>query len=267
MDGYSPDEFLAVFVGLAIGMVSWLRWYYLLAVTGTRVRRQGKRWLLALAPLIGGLLLTFVLLRWSSEDVRTDGDYIIFYLVIGTAWVGIFRLLLPLLGFNPRDEVLERGNDAAAWAVAGALVGGACCFAGGNVGNGPGWWVVLFSAGLSTCCLVLLWVLVHSFSDLAEKVVIERDIAAGLRAGGFFLGAGLMLGRAVAGDWVSASATLTDFARMGWPALVFAGLVAALERCCPPNLASNSNCFASGWLPACVYVGSGAIVSFAWGLP
>ena len=36
---------------------------------------------------------------------------------------------------------------AAVPAVVGALVGVTFCYAGGNIGDGPGWWVVVFSAG------------------------------------------------------------------------------------------------------------------------
>lgn len=264
IEHYSPDEILALLIGIVVTLISWIRWYFLLAVTGTRVRRRGKRGALALAPLVCAVLLAVVLFRWSSEDVRTDGAYIFFYLVIGAAWLGLFRLFLPGFGLNARDDVLERGNDAAAWAVAGALIGGNCCFAGGNVGNGPGWWVVLFSALLSTASLLFLWWLVHRFSGLAEKVTIERDVAAGWRAAGFFIGTGLILGRAVAGDWISASATVSDFARMAWPALVLAGAVSAVERCCAPRLDPASSCFTSGCLPALVYVASGTIVLWAW---
>jgi hypothetical protein len=144
------------------------------------------------------------------------------------------------------------------------LVGASCCFAGGNVGNGPGWWVVLFSAGLSTFSLYLLWWLVHCISDLPEKVIVERDLGAGLRAAGFFVASGLILGRAVAGDWISASATLSDFGRMAWPALLLAAVVSVMERCCPLRINLDSGGFSSGWLPASLYIVAATVVLFAW---
>jgi hypothetical protein len=42
-------------------------------------------------------------------------------------------------------QPLEHGNPAA-----GAILGLTLAFARGNIGNGPGWWVVVFSAGMST---------------------------------------------------------------------------------------------------------------------
>lgn len=47
------------------------------------------------------------------------------------------------------DEVvvLAVSMFVAAYAIVGALAGITFSFARANVGNGPGWWVVVFSAG------------------------------------------------------------------------------------------------------------------------
>lgn len=264
---YSPDEGFALIVGGIIVMVSWIPWYYQLAVVGRRVRKLGRRQPLALAPLVCAVLLYFVLDRWSAEDVRFDPAYMLFYMVIGLAWLGLFRLPLPRFGLSPRDDVLERGNDATGWATTGALIGGTCCFAGANVGNGPGWWVVLFSGMLSTTALMLLWYLLHKATGLYEKVSIERDTAAGLRVAGFFVGAGLILGRAVAGDWVSAGATAVDFAGMAWPAAILTTMAVAVEQICPQRPMSGlAECLFYGLSPALFYMAAGGLVMFAWGL-
>ena len=263
-DNYSPDEAFALIVGIIIAVGAWITWYYALLVIGRKVRTRGPRWPLALAPVVCVLLLYVVLARWSAEDVRTDPAYMVFYMVIGTAWLGFFRLQLPFFGLSFRDDVLERGNDAASCAISGALIGGMCCFAGGNVGNGPGWWVVLFSGLLATATLFLLWWLVHLGSGLGEKVTIDREVAAGLRAAGFLVGCGLILGRAVAGDWVSAGATTVDFARLAWPGALLAAAVVVVERSCPPeHRRGGLATFVSGWVPACVYVGVGIFVMLA----
>jgi hypothetical protein len=106
--------------------------------------------------------------------------------------------------------------------------------------------------------------LLHTGSGLAEKVTVERDPAAGLRAAGFFVGAGLILGRGVAGDWVSAAVTMADFAQTGWPALVLAGVVVAVERSCRTTaVGGTSKVLLSGWLPALLYVVAGTVVMLA----
>lgn len=265
LDHYSSDEAFALIVSVIIALGTWVAWYYALLVVGRKVRVRGSRWPLALAPVVCASLLYLVLARWSAEDVRTDPAYMLFYLVIGAAWLGLLRLRLPFFGLSFRDDVLERGNDAASCAISGALIGGMCCFAGGNVGNGPGWWVVLFSGLLATAAFFLLWWLVHRASGLAEKVTVDRDLAAGLRAAGFLVGCGMILGRAVAGDWVSAGATATDFAGLAWPAALLAGAVVVVERSCAPETSRHALAVClTGWVPACVYAGLGIAVMLAW---
>ncbi len=258
---YSEDEVAALLFGGAMAVALWGMWYYALVVTRQTVRPGAHRRLLGLAPGICALLILIVLHRWSAEDVRNDEAYVFFYLVLGAAWLGLFEKQLPFWGLSTRDDVLERGNDAASWSITGAMIACACCFAGANVGNGPGWWVVLFSAGLSTLSLLLLWFVLHLASGLAEKVTIDRDTGAGLRTAGFYVGTGLILGRAVAGDWVSAYATTADFVRMAWPALVLAAAAVAVERSCAPNFTgSRKALLVSGWVPASVYVLTGTVV-------
>jgi len=259
-DHFSSDEGIVLFITGGIGLLAWALWYVALARVGRGVRRLGKRWPLAWAPVVATAVLYVVLRTWSSEDVKSDAWYIGFYLVMGTAWLAVFRALLPLFGLSARDDVLERGNNAAAWAHSGALIGGMCCFAGGNVGNGPGWWVVLFSAVLATVTLLFLWWIADRASKLAEKVTIERDPAAGLRAAGFFIATAFILGRAVAGDWVSATATLSDFMRMAWPALVLTAAVIAVERSCSSATERTAlSLFNSGWVPLLLYVAAGLL--------
>mgnify|MGYP006204508805 CR=1 FL=1 len=96
-------------------------------------------------------------------------------------------------------EMAERGNAAAAYAGAGAVVAIALCFAGGNIGDGPGWWVVVFSAALSTGVFYLLWLFFEGQASISDAITIDRDPAVALRIAGFFVGSGLILGRAVAG--------------------------------------------------------------------
>ncbi len=262
---YSQDESFALVVGSLLTLIFWGIWFFQLAATARKIRPRGQRWPLALAPVACAAVLFIVLKHWSAEDVQSDPAYILFYMIIGGAWVGLFRTQLPYFGLSARDDALERGNNAAGWAIVGALLGGSCCFAGGNVGNGPGWWVVLYSAWLSTTSLVVLWWIIHVCTDMTDKLTIERDLGAGLRAAGFFVGAGLILGRAVAGDWVSTAATTLDFARMAWPAPCLAVAAIALERCCPPAVAPNAwATFVAGWIPAAAYVGAGALVMLAW---
>ena len=256
----SEDEILVLCGCLFAGVVAWSWWYWQTVAVARLVRdRVARRWL-TLAPPLCALLLYGVLRTWAAEDVRHDLRYLFLYLVMGAAWVGLAKSGLPLLGLSVRDDVLERGNRAAAMAIGGSLIGLTLCFAGGNIGDGPGWWVVVFAAAIATWAFFLLWEILDRFADLAEKITVDRDVAAGLRAAGLFIGLGLILGRAVAGNWVSAGSTLVVFARRGWPALLVVGLAWFVERSARPATDRDlGSTLVAGAVPAVLQVLLGCV--------
>lgn len=232
----SGDESFVQILCLVIAAVTWLPWLWEAVACARLDGRLKNRWTLYADPLICAAVLYAVLRLYSSFDVRDSPIYILFYSVMGMAWVGAAaRFLLPWFGLSSRDDIVERKNPAAAHAIGGALLGVTLCFAGGNIGNGPGWWVVVFSAALSTAAFFLLWALLDRFTGLADAVTVERDPASGIRLAGYFLGSGLILGRAVAGDWESASATVLDFGRLAWPVLLLWLAAVLLERTFRPT--------------------------------
>jgi uncharacterized membrane protein YjfL (UPF0719 family) len=180
--------------------------------------------------------------------------YIGFYLIIGAGWLGGFTLLLPFLGVSARDDVLERGNNSASWTLAGALLGASCAFAGANIGNGPGLEAVLFSAVLSTALFILLWVGMDTLTSICEAITVDRDTGAGIRLGGLLLGVGIVSGWTVAGDWVSVAATLRDFFRSSWPALLLAALAVLVEIVWAENPRRNSSSVGPSTMVGLTYV-------------
>lgn len=251
----SEDEVAVLIFSTALGALSWGILIWQSIRIGRRFRRSK-----VCRPFYGSLLgcvgiIGLVLTQYAAGDVRHDPKYIGFYTILGAAWLGLVFRMMSLFGMNYRDEVLERGNCAASWAVAGALAGLTLCYAGGNIGNGPGWWVVLFSAGLATAAFFLFWIILAQWTDLVDTVTIDRDPAAGIRTGGILAALGLILGNAVAGDWHSAEATLHDFVRLGWPSLFLLGIAAFLERQFVPKTDRDiSSIMAYGALPGGFYV-------------
>ncbi len=252
----SEDEIFFVLVSGVVALITWGRWYnalYRVPRLGLHAAIRGR---LGIVPLACALLLYLVLRLASASDVRDSATYLFFYMVLGAGWLGAGTLLPRAFGLSARDDVAERGNASAALAIGGALLGLTLCFAGANVGNGPGWWVVVFSALVATGALALVWQALDRFTAIGEQVTGERDLAAGLRLGGFLAASGLVLGRAVAGDWVSAEATIADFVRTGWPVLVLlvvAGVVDRWTRVTPER--PESSLVAQGALPAALYCG------------
>jgi uncharacterized membrane protein YjfL (UPF0719 family) len=256
----SGDEVLITVVCAIAGLIAWSRWFFLLAVASRLTASAGPRLVLGLAPLLSGAVLWTVLARWSSADVRTDSAYMFMYAVMGAGWVGLTGGLLSHFGLCVRDDALERDNRAAALAVGGAVLGLTLCFAGGNIGDGPGWWVVVFCAAASSASLLLLWTVLAKWGGLAESISVERDIAAGFRAAGFMVAAGLILGRAVAGDWQSPSVALLDLVKVGWPAAALVVPALAIERKAQPTpQVPHPPVPAWGVLPAAFYLGAALV--------
>src|SRR5688572_26186633 len=213
------EEEIVIFmicVGLAL---SWIRWaQHALSPSHMLSPRSFRVGLLAM-PIVCLLMLFAVLKAFASFDVRDSAPYLLFYMTMGAAWVGAGAMLMPLLGLSARDDVVERGNRAALYAICGTLFGLTYCFAGANIGDGPGWWVVVFCATLATGSLIALWAALEFITHINEAITVERSAAAGLRFFGFQQASGLILGRSVAGDWTSMGATLSDFASTAWPVL------------------------------------------------
>lgn len=229
----SGDEMLIFFVCSWVGVTAVHQLLVTaLVVSAWGVSRAPRRDCI-LSAAVAMILLFLVLTRWSSCDVKSSFVYTGFYLVMGLAWIRLVLIAWAWMGLSYRDDVVERGNRSAASALGGVLIGGEMAFAGANIGDGPGWWVVVFCAGLSTGTLIVGWLILQAMARLADRITIDRDSASGWHAGGLFIACGMILGRAVAGNWVSAGATFVDFVRLGSPSLllfVFAGFVERTAR-------------------------------------
>jgi hypothetical protein len=252
----SGDESVVQIICLAFVAFTWLPWLWEAVACARLGGRLQDRWTLYADPLICAAAIYAVLRLYSSTDVRDSTIYTLFYLAMGMAWVGLAaRYFLPYFGLSSRDDVVERKNPAAAHAIGGALLGITFCFAGGNIGNGPGWWVVVFSAALSTAAFFVLWTLLDRFTGLADAVTVERDPASGIRLAGYFVGSGMILGRSVAGDWVNMRETVIDFGKVAWPVLLLWLAAVLLERTFRPTKENPApSPLTHGLAPLCAYV-------------
>jgi hypothetical protein len=262
----SEDEVLVLICAGVFALISWSGW--LVGCCQARRARASTlvRLIASVLPIACAIILLTVLLLWSSADVRTSGLYTFFYMVFGAAWLGLTKILSPLLGISLRDDVLERRNTAALWPIAGALLGLTFCFAGANIGDGPGWWVVLFAAIISTGAWSLFWLIYESMTHVAEHITIDRDPAAGWRLAGYLTATGIIFGRAVAGDWQSASATIADAFTLGWPALLLLLAAIFIEQIFRPTVERpTASPVLSGYIPALMYLSAAAMWIYSVG--
>jgi uncharacterized membrane protein YjfL (UPF0719 family) len=251
----SPDELFVTIAAIGIGPIWWAVWLFQLGRLS--LRKEGRAGLGAMTMTLGAcvVLMLAVLLTIASFDVVNAPQYVFMYVVLGLAWLRTFEMGFDWLGLSVRDDVAERGNRAATLAAAGAFAGLTACYAGANIGDGPGWWVVVFSAGLATVAWLLAWFTLAFFTPVADTVGIDRDPAAGLRLGAFLAATGLVLGRAVAGDWVSGDATVNDFVMTAPPALLLLALAIFVEhRARPTAERPQAPLFGLGLVPAVSYL-------------
>lgn len=231
----SPDEVFALIASCVVGVFGWKTWIGGIMYVQNLSRKATTQTLGCLAPVAAGASLLFVLIRWSSHDVRDSPIYIFFYMAMGFGWAGLWNRILPYAGLSFRDDALELDNDAAGIAISGGLLGTTFAFAGANIGDGPGWWVVIFCAMLSSGLMLALWVIGTRLTRVQEFITVDRDTASGWRTAGYFVGSGLILGRAVAGDWHSARQTVTDFIAKGWPVIVLWAVMIVLDMASKPT--------------------------------
>jgi hypothetical protein len=261
----SGDEVFVTFLSGGLALAAWLS-IYVRSVRFSRYelpRASVNALLFALPACL--MLVMFVLRTLASHDVREDNRYIAMYSLMGAAWIG-FAPAPFLPGISLRDDFFERRNPSAVLAVLGYMLGSTFCFSGGNIGDGPGWWVVVFCAIIANGALALLWMIANQFAHIADRITIDRDPAIGLRVAGFFAGSGLVLGRAVAGDWTSLDATLRDFAAKAWPVLILVVILIVAERLAKPRFHRDEQAMvARGFFPAMFYVLIGFVAVAAQG--
>ena len=260
----SEDEIVVSVAAVVIGPGLWL----IRLLLWLRLPRAGRA-IGALAVTLGicTAILLGVLTTVAASDVITDPWYIAMYAVLGLAWLRLAEPGFAFAGLSLRDDAVERRNGAALAAAAGAAIGVTCCYAGGNIGDGPGWWVVVFSAALASAALFVLWLALAQLTSVGDAVTIDRDPSAGLRLGAFLAASGLLLGRAVAGDWESAWLTVTEAAvAIPWLSLLL-GVAIIVERFAAPTAARPRAPFLKlGVVPAIAYlaIAVNGLVMLGW---
>jgi len=213
------------------------------------------------AVLAGFLFLGFVLQRWVDPQIWETSGYGLLVLLMGGACLTIAIKLLPWLGISLRDDAFERRNLAAVLALSGMALGVLITYSAANIGTGPSFWNNVFSSLLATGALLATWVLMATAGGAAASIVEDRDTASGLRVGLFLVAQGFILGRAIAGNWTSASATTLDFVRDGWPALLLCAAAIFIERLLRPSLSNPRPSVAvSGFTPGLIYL----LTACAW---
>lgn len=223
-------EFILLVFSIFYTGVSISSWYKKLQEVEPVRRDKVIKYVMTFLPIASFFIILFILKVLASFDVVNDFIYIIFYILLGYSWTFLGLLFVfRFFDISWVDDVLNLNNKAALYTVSGAFLGIVLIYSGANIGDGPGWWCVIFAGGLGIITWFLLGRLVHSVTDVFERITVDRDINCGFRTGAYLLASGIILARASAGDWTSFSSTVVEFL-VGWPVLLLTALAIVVER-------------------------------------
>lgn len=228
-------EFFHVF--FMVGAIATAIWWLVVCLQpGSELTRASDWRILLLSTLfVSVAIIVYVLLHWASFDVVDDFYYLAGYTALGILWAfGTVSWLGAFTDIRLRQDVRAHNNFAAATLIACLAIATTLAYAGGNIGDGPGWYVVVFCAVLSTAAVYSVGFAVATMTDGEERITIDHDLGAAIRIGGAIVATGLVAGRAVAGDWFSVGDTIADFIRFGWPVVLIGMVAVAVERIMPP---------------------------------
>jgi hypothetical protein len=208
------------------------RWYQPLLSAWPKEQNRPAKILLGFLPVIFLALIFIILKLLASFDVVDSTFYIIFYIVLGYAWMyGGLLLVSACFDLHWTCDAVHLNNKAALFAITGEFFALAAIYAGANVGDGPGWWCVVFAGGLGLAAWLVLGLLFHLCTGIFERITVERDIGCGIRFCLYLLVSGAILGHACSGDWTSFSKTVEEFA-IGWPVLPWTVIMILVELLC-----------------------------------
>lgn len=225
---WAETEFFLFFGSLYLMVRFLYKWYRPVLSIWPKERAKAGRFTLGLLPVAAFFIILFILITMASFDVV--GIWVVFYIILGIVWVyGCAFLFEYFLDFHWFDDVIHHDNKAAIFPAIGGFIGFVLIYAGANIGDGPGWWVVFIAGGLGLIIWLGIAMIINKYSEVSEKITVERDMGCGIRFGAYLLASGLILARASGGDWTSMGATLVEFLA-GWPVIPLAALALFVEK-------------------------------------
>lgn len=169
---------------------------------------------ISLAGYYLGIVIVYVgALRGPSHGLQTDVLLVGGYALGGIALLLLSRYLndtLILTGFSTDEEILEDRNPGTGVVRFGSYVASALIVAGAIYGEGGGPLTALAFYALGQVALVLFVWLYDFATPYSLHDEIERDnFAAGIGFSGALVALGLIIMRAVSGDFVSWAGSLS----------------------------------------------------------
>jgi len=221
---------VVILIFSAIAAFSFFKtWYQPLKSLWPPDRNRISQIVLGLLPIVFLGLMIFILRNMASFDVVNDKVFILFYIILGYVWIALGLYLMSLFfDIHLAYDAIQLNNKAALAAVTGNFFVLAFIYAGSNVGDGPGWWCVLFAGSLGLAAWIILGIITNICTNIFERITVDRDIGCGIRFMIYLICSGVILGYACSGDWTSFYMTIIEFSS-GWPVLPLTAVYILIE--------------------------------------
>lgn len=252
VDSKDNEEFfnaLGCLILVVIGWLTWIDWYKGTIKIAYPAAQIKERRLLRLTPIINALVIFSVVEIFPNATAIQSAEKD-FDVIINFAWLGVSVVLMDCFNLSMREDVLERNNSAATYAMLGFLWAITCCLVGLDLGNLDHWFINLLLAMGGLC---IAWLILEKLSNCSEDITIDRDIAAGVRLTGFLIACGIIFGGAIAGE-KSFTTLAKDLLYAFGPVLMLVFVAFNVNRKFKPTpnrpVLPVVNC---GWVPALTY--------------
>jgi hypothetical protein len=260
---FSSDEWAFFLTAMIVTFVVGARYYRPVFSVRSMGGPGRERFIVGCLPIVAIVPTCAIVGRWADREVVGHLDYMTLFVLGAAGWALVASQIVSVFGISVRDDVLERRNPAAMIAVCGIVMGAAMVYALCNIGSGPTIWTTIVPALLGTALLFGALFLAELIGgSISDSITIDRDFASGTRLAGAMFGCGIVLGRAGAGDWISWPRTWTDFALLGWPAIILSVVSGIVQRRLRPTTVNpRPNVLKSGVLPAVLFVVAAVLFS------
>lgn len=213
-------ESLIFLISIIVTPIFLVRWYYKVLKVWPRENKKGIINLLIITPIILLIMFIYTTTSIAASDVVSDPYYIFYYILLGFLFIAVVTFLLSLaLGISWIDDALNNGNIAATLFLVSSLLGLGLIYSGSNIGEGPGWWTVVFASGLGVIAFFLIMKILEKTTNVITKITHDRNIWLSVRISFLVIGISLILAKASSGNWTSFEHTVIEFF-IFWPALV-----------------------------------------------
>ncbi|MGL6198149.1 MAG: DUF350 domain-containing protein [Lachnospiraceae bacterium] len=226
----SLGEILLLSGSSALSIRFLVEWYYRSYRDKLSIRNNGAQVFLCCIPVACLAIIYYTLRNLASFDVVDSSAYIFLYIIVGLSWIYIsLWLIFAVFNLSWYEDIFLLNDTAAMLAITGGMIGSTLIYSGANIGDGPGWWCVIFAGGLGMAVWLLLGYIINLVTVVFERITVDRNVSAGIRMSGYLIGSGIILGRASAGDWTSFGRTIVEFMD-GWPVLILCAIYIVVER-------------------------------------